>query len=66
MLPMMSPAEAARKIVDKAWGSNTISAIVAASPEPIRCMIYETYLVPSALDGTEYFHEVMDEIEKIY
>jgi len=62
-----SIADTARRIVDKAYASDTITAIVASSPEPIRCMIYETYIVNcTELDGTEYFLELMDEIEKIY
>lgn len=62
-----STADIAREIVDKAYGSETITEIVRNSPEPIRCMIYETYIVNATeLDGTEYFSELMDEIEKIY
>ena len=64
---MLKPREAAKMIVEKAYASKTISAKVAASPEPIRCMIYETGIVDAeALDGTPYFSQLMDEIEEIY
>ena len=64
---MLKPADAAKQIVEKAYASETISAIVANSPEPIRCMIYETYIINATeLDGTPYFAELMDEIEAIY
>jgi len=65
---MEGTKELAQKIVTMHNESLFIQERVNNSPEPLRAMVYATLgeTIASTIDGTELYHEIVDELELIY
>jgi hypothetical protein len=58
----------ANRIVMKLDEDEQFKSQVRMSPEPIRTMIHASGFVaePEKIDGSDYYHKIVDEIERIY
>jgi len=58
----------AEAIKDYVTDDQSVWDMVERSPEPLRCMVYESGIVedPVALDGTDFYAELVDCLEEIY